>query len=90
MAFERKRFSKVVSCGRKVEKNKSANQQNIQEDKRRLEGNRQKKWKRKEKEIKTHSNKINKPLTSLGFTHFPKIIVEIKGFWNRIIVGIIT
>ena len=36
MAFERKRFLKVVSCGRKI-KNKSTNQQDIQVRRKRLE-----------------------------------------------------
>ena len=36
MAFERKRFPKVFSCGRKI-RNKSANQQKVQERRRRLE-----------------------------------------------------
>ena len=80
MAFERKQFPKVVSCGRKIEKNKLANQQNIQERRKKTRRKSSKEMKRKEKEIKTHSNRINKPLTSLGFTHFPKIIVEIRRF----------
>ena len=55
MAFERKRFPKVVSCGRKIEKNKSANQQDIQERRRRLEEIVERKEKKRKKRKERHT-----------------------------------
>ena len=54
MAFERKRFPKVVSCGRKI-KNRSTDQQDVQERRRRLEGIVERKEKKRRKKEKRHA-----------------------------------
>ena len=69
MAFERKYFPKVVSCGRKIEKNKSANLKTYKEINKDSKNTRQKR--RKEKNKRHEQIKTTIP-NSLGITHFPK------------------